>query len=153
MRALELFLHVAGTAIWLGSGLVFMIFGPAAKRLPLESWANTWINLATVQRALIVPACVVALVTGIIMSMGMVSTHVPMTSSLMMMQGFGVVAAGLTLAGSTPLAARMGRLARRSLDSGKVEPAADQVRKALAICASVSGVLILAAIYCGVARF
>lgn len=153
MQALELFLHMAGVAVWLGAGLVFMVFGPSAKKMPLESWANTWINLATVQRVLIVPACVVALLTGIILSMAMVSSHAAMTSSLMLMMVLGILAAGLTLAGSTPLAARMGRLARRSLDNGKLEPAADKVRKALAICASVSGVLILAAMYCGVARF
>ncbi len=153
MRALELFLHVAGISIWLGAGLTFMIFGPASRRMSLESWANTWITLAAVQRALVVPSCLVALLTGVLLSMALASLHAGMTSSLMIMQGCGVLAAGLTLAGSTPLASRMGRLARRSLDNGKVDPAADQVRKALAISASISGVLILVAIYCGVARF
>ena len=153
MRALELFLHVVGISVWLGAGFTFMVFGPAARRMPLESWANTWITLAVLQRVLVVPACLVSLLTGVLLSMAVVSLNSGMTSSLMIMQACGVLAAGLTLAGATPLASRMGRLARRSLDSGKVEPAAEQVRKALAISASISGVLILTAIYCGVARF
>ena len=37
-----------------------MIIGPAARRLPLESWANIWIIIAKVQRSLVGPACAVA---------------------------------------------------------------------------------------------
>ena len=153
MRALELFLHVAGISIWLGAGFTFMVFGPASRRMSLESWANTWITLAVVQRALVVPACLVAVLTGVLLSMALASLHAGMTMSLVVMQGCGVLAAALTLALSTPLASRMGRLARRSLENGKQDPAAEQVRKALAMTASISGVLILTAIYCGVARF
>ncbi|HEY2806275.1 MAG TPA: hypothetical protein VGI92_10510 [Gemmatimonadales bacterium] len=148
-----LFLHITGVAIWLGAGFTFMIFGPAAKRMPLESWANVWITLAAVQRRLIIPACIVTIVTGIIMTMQMVTSHAGVSGSLLMMQAFGVVAAGITIAVSTPLAARMARLARRSQESGTMDPGADRVRKALAIAGSISGVLVLGALFFGVSRF
>lgn len=154
MFGFGLALHVAGTAIWLGASLTFMIFGPASRKMPLESWANTWITLAKVQRVLVMPACVVATVTGLALTMSLAKQHFDLGSAmwLMMMQGLGLLAAILTIVFATPLANRMARLAIRSMEKGEREPASVKVNKALAIVGSVSGLLILVALVFGAAK-
>lgn len=154
MRGLGLFLHVAGVAVWLGASLTFMVFGPAAKRMPLESWANTWITLARVQRILIAPACAVATVTGLVLTMGLARGGAELGSMmwLMVMQALGLIAAVLTIGFATPLANRMAAVAQRSLDKGAIDPAAERARKVLATIGSVSGVLILMSLYFALVR-
>jgi len=86
--------------------------------------------------------------------MSLVQRHFDMGSAvwLMVMQGLGLVAAVLTLAIATPLAARMGMLAARSLEKGVQDPSAEGVRRKLALVGSLSGVCILVAIYFGVLK-
>jgi len=154
MWALQLFLHQLGVAVWLGASLTFMIWGPAARTAPLESWAHTWITLARIQRALIAPAAAVATITGITMTMGLVKRDVDMSQSgwLMIMQGFGLVAGLMALGIATPLANRMAALARRSIDKGARDPLAERVRSRLALVGSLSGVFILVALYFAIAK-
>lgn len=154
MYALGVALHVAGVAIWLGASLTFMVFGPASRKMPLQSWANVWITLAKVQRALVAPACVVATVTGLALTMSLAKSHFDMGSAiwLMAMQGLGLVAAILTIVFVTPLTGRMALIARRSLEKGEMDPAAAKVNRTLAIAGSVSGALILAALFSGAAK-
>jgi putative copper export protein len=154
MHALAIALHLIGVSVWLGAGLTFMIFGPAAKRMSLESWANTWMTLARVQQVLVAPACAVATLTGILLTMELVQGHFDMGGAtwLMAMQALGMVAAILTIVFATPLAGRMGTLARRSLEKGQMEPAAERVRKMLALVSSISGVLVLVSMYFGAAK-
>ena len=154
MHGLAVFLHAVGWAVWLGASLTFMVFGPAARKVPLASWAHTWMTLAKVQRVLVAPAAAVATVTGILLTMALVKSHFDMGSAmwLMVMQGFGLVAAILTIVFATPLVNRMARLAERSLEKGEMDPAAERVRKALALTSSIAGVMILVAVYFGVTR-
>lgn len=154
MHGLAVFLHVAGIAVWLGASLTFMVFGPAARGAPLATWAHTWTTLARVQRVLVAPAALIATVTGLLLTMALARSSFAMGSAtwLMVMQGTGLVAGVLSLAFATPLANRMARIAERSAEKGQVEPGAEQVRKALAVVSSVSGVLMLVALYFGVVR-
>lgn len=154
MHGLALFLHAAGYSVWLGASLAFMVFGPASRQSPLASWAHTWITLGKVQRVLVAPAALVATVTGIVLTMALAKAQFDMGSAmwLMVMQGFGLVAAIITIAFATPLANRMSRLAERSVEKGEKDPVADRVQKALAITSSISGVMILVAMYFGVTK-
>jgi len=154
MHGLGLFLHAAGYSVWLGASLAFMVFGPAARKAPLASWAHTWITLAKVQRALVAPAAGVATVTGILLTMALAKAQFDLGSAtwLMVMQGTGLVAAIITVVFATPLVNRMARLAERSLEKGEMDPAAERVRKAIALTSSISGVLMLVALYFGVTR-
>jgi hypothetical protein len=144
-----LFLHWASFAVWLGSSLTFMIWGPAARGTSLEVWAHSWTTLARVQRSIVAPACLVATLTGVVLTMALVQRHFDMGSAvwLMVMQSLGLVAAVLTLAIATPLAGRMGMLAARSLEKGVQDPAAEGVRKKLAIVGSLVGACIIVAIF------
>ena len=154
MHGVGIFLHAAGYAVWLGASLTFMVFGPAARRAPLAAWAHTWITLAKVQRTLVAPAAAVSTVTGILLTMALVKSRFDVGSAmwLMVMQGFGLVAAIITVAFATPLANRMARLAERSVEKGEMDPAAEKVRKALALTSSISGAMMLVALYFGVTR-
>jgi len=154
MYGLGVALHVAGVAIWLGASLTFMVFGPASRKMPVESWANIWITLARVQRALVAPACVVSTVIGLVLSMSLAKSHFDMGSAswLIAMQALGMIAAILTVAFVTPLTTRMAIIARRSLEKGAMDPAAARVNKSLAILGSISGLLILAALFFGTAK-
>jgi len=131
-----------------------MVFGPAARKLPLASWAHIWITLAKVQRVLVAPAAAIATVTGIVLTMALAKAQFDLGSAiwLMVMQGFGLVAAIITVAFATPLVNRMARLAERSLEKGEMDPAAERVRKALALASTISGVMMLVALYFGVTR-
>jgi hypothetical protein len=153
MRLL-LFLHWAGFSVWLGAQLAFMVFGPAAKRMSLESWANTWVTLAKVQRVLIAPAAATATVTGIALTMAAAQSHaLDMGQAwLMVMQTTGLVAGILALVVVTPLVNRMARLAVRSLEKGQQDPLAERVRSRLALAASITGALIIVAVYLGATR-
>ena len=154
MRGTLLFLHIASFAVWLGASLTFMIWGPSARGASLEAWAHTWMTLAKVQRAIVAPACLVATLTGIFLTLALVQGHFDMGSAvwLMVMQSFGVVAALLTLAIATPMANRMGVLAARSLEKGVQEPSAESVRRKLALVGSLSGLFVIVAVYFGALR-
>jgi putative copper export protein len=148
MHALVLFIHWLSFSIWLGAQMTFMVFGPAAKRMSLESWANTWITLARVQRALVAPCAAAATVTGVILTMALAQARTDIgTTWLMVMQGFGLAAGILALAIVTPLANRMAVLASRSLDKGEQDPVAERVRRRLALTGTISGVFILVALF------
>jgi len=153
MRLL-LFLHWAGFSVWLGAQLAFMVFGPAAKRMSLESWANTWVTLAKVQRVLIAPAAATATVTGVALTMAAAQSHaLDMGQAwLMVMQTFGLLAGILALAVVTPLVNRMAVVAVRSLEKGQKEPIAERVRSRLALAASITGAFIIVALFFGATR-
>jgi len=154
MGKLGLFLHVFGAALWLGASFAFMVIGPAARRMPLEAWAHTWITIARLQRVIVAPAAAVVTVTGIVLTMALARRGFELGSAtwLMVMQGFGLVAAIITLAFATPLANRMAAVARRSLEKGEMDPAAERVRRAVAIASSISGAMMLVALWFGVVR-
>lgn len=153
MRIL-LFVHWFGFCVWLGAQLAFMVFGPAAKKMSLESWANTWVTLAKVQRVLIAPAAAAATVTGIALTMAAAKT-MPQDMGkawLMGMQTTGLLAGILALVVVTPLVNRMARLAVRSLEQGQQDPLAERVRSRLALVASITGAFIIVALFFGVIR-
>jgi len=139
-----LFLHWAGWAVWLGAALTFMIWGPAAKQADLAVWAHTWDVLARIQRAIVAPACAVATVTGLVLSMQYAQRGLAMGATwLVVMQVLGLLAAVLTLAIATPLANRMAFLAARSVEAGQRDPRAERVRSRLALVSSLAGTFIL----------
>ncbi len=143
-----LFLHWLGWAVWLGAGLTFMVWGPAAKQADLAVWAHTWDVLAKLQRAVVAPACAVATVTGLALSMRYAQRGFAMNAAwLVIMQALGLLAAVLTLAIATPLANRMAFLAAKSRETGQQDPRAEGVRRKLALASTLAGVFILITLY------
>lgn len=154
MWSLQLVLHQVAVAVWLGASLTFMVWGPASRAASLETWAHTWTTLARIQRAIVAPAAMIATITGITMTMGLVKREFDIGSAswLMVMQGFGLAAALLSIGIATPLANRMATLAQRSVEKGARDPLAERVRSRLAIVSSLAGLMILVAFYFAVAR-
>jgi uncharacterized membrane protein len=147
------FLHWLGISIWLGAQLSFMVWGPAAKRVPLAAWAHTWDTLGKVQRWMVAPAAAVATVTGLAMSMQYAQRGLDMGSAwLIVMQSLGLLAGILTIGFSTPLVNRMAFLAAKSLETGQQDPRAEGVRRKLAIVSSISGTFVLVSLYFAAAK-
>ena len=145
-----LFVHVASFAVWLGVAVTFMVWGPAVKGASLEVWAHAWITLSRLWRVLVSPSCLIATLSGILLTLQAVQMHRDIGEMwLMAMQVLGLASALLTLAVASPLAARMGTLAARSLEKGARDPLAEAVRSRLALVASIAGVLLILAIYFG----
>ena len=150
MFAFLLFAHVTSFAIWLGVSLTFMVWGPAVKGASVEVWAHSWMTLSRLQRSWVAPSCLIATLTGIVLTLQLVQRQSGTESlNLMAMQLLGLASALLTLAIATPLASRMGTLAARSLEKGARDPMAEMVRGRLALVGSIAGVLLLLAIYFG----
>jgi hypothetical protein len=143
------FLHWVGIATWLGAQLTFMVWGPQTKAAGLEAWAHTWKTLARVQGLLIAPAAALATITGIVMTMQLVGLHADEAPALWAMQGFGLLAGVVAVAVVTPLANRVAYYAHLSLDKGQKDPRAEKARVLLAWAGSITGVVILAALYFG----
>lgn len=151
MNTVLRFLHWAGFSVWLGAQITFMVWVPVSKTAALETWAHVWKTLAKLQRWVVAPAVVVATLTGLALTMQLMSRQrdVGGAAWLVGMQAFGVLAAILALAIASPLANRMGWVAEQSLADGEKDPAAEHVRKRLAVAGTVTGIFILAAIYFG----
>ncbi len=143
------FLHWAGFSIWLGAQLTFMVWGPQTKTSSLEAWAHTWKTLAKVQGFIVAPAATAATITGIMLTMQLVGRHAEPPASLWLMQGFGLLAGVLAVGVVTPLANRIARYAHASLGAGQKDPRAERTRVALAWAGSITGVMILVALYFG----
>jgi hypothetical protein len=143
------FLHWAGMSIWLGAQLTFMVWGPQTKAAGLEAWAHTWQTLAKVQGFIIAPAAATATITGIMMTMQLVGLHAEQPPNLWLMQGFGLLAGVLAIGVVTPLANRVAMYAHGSLAAGQKDPRAERARVALAWAGSITGVMILVALYFG----
>jgi hypothetical protein len=144
-----LFLHWLGFAVWLGAGMTFMVWGPLSKQAPLPAWAHVWETLGRVQQYIVAPACAVATVTGVALSMQYAQRPGASMGAtwLVLMQVLGLLAGVLTLAVATPLANRMAYLAVLSVEKGEKDPRADRVRARLALVSSVSGAMILVTLY------
>lgn len=140
-----LFLHWVGFSVWLGAQMTFMVWGMAAKNAGLEPWAHTWITLEKVQRVIVLPAAVIATVSGLVLTMRLAGQHVDLGGAiwLMGMQGAGLVAGILAIFVVTPLTGKMARAAKRSLDAGERKPEAEPVRVKLAWAGTIAGNLIL----------
>ncbi len=143
------FLHWMGFSVWLGAQLTFMVWGPQTKQSALEAWAHTWKTLAKVQGFVVAPAAAVATITGIMLTMQLVGRHAEQPPSLWLMQGFGLLAGVLAVAVVTPLVNRVAAYAQASLAAGTKDPRAERARVALAWAGSVTGALILLALYFG----
>jgi hypothetical protein len=144
-----LFLHWVGISVWLGAQLTFMVWGPQTRAVGLEAWAHAWKTLAKVQGFLIAPGAALATITGIVMTMQLVSAHADETTSLWLMQGFGLLAGVLAVVVVTPLANRVAMYAHASLAAGQKDPRAEKARVLLAWAGTVTGVLVLVALYFG----
>ncbi len=148
MSTLLRFLHWVGFSVWLGAQLTYMVWVPVSKGVALEPWAHVWKTLAKLQRWVVAPAAVVATLTGIGLMM-QAGTHERSAGGIWLsgMAVSGMIAAIVGLAVVAPLANKMAWAAEQSLADGAKAPEAEPLRVRLAIAGTVTGALILAAIW------
>ena len=146
MHGLWLFVHVLGIALWLGGGLATMVVGVAAKRFSPEFRIATYRLTSAVQRLLIGPGVIGAVLSGVVLSTPFIINGV-VPGWLMLMMAAGIPAALIALGVTLPTAARLGRL---SLDpNGDLPESFAGLRRRLVLAASVTGGLVLLALAAG----
>jgi hypothetical protein len=149
VRHLLLFAHLLGFVLWIGGGLAAMQVGIAMR-------STTGANLALLaglqgrlHRGLILPGSLLVVLSGLLLTLRLYGGATSMTGfpvALMVMQGAGVIGAGIALGISLPTVARLGRLD----PSGEQAPLFAALQKRAAIAGSLTGMLALVALVSGV---
>lgn len=146
MRHLWLIVHLFGFTMWLGGGLAAMVIGITSRREPRDRLSTAMRMLAAIYQALVLPGSLLAVVSGLVLSLLMYGgpTVAGVSHWLMAMQGLGLAAAVVTLVVLVPGA---GKLVR-------VDPVAqadlfDALRKKQARFGMISGLLAVLALVAG----
>ncbi len=146
MRGIWLYVHVLGIALWLGGGLATMVVGVAAKRFSPESRIAIYRLTSAVQRLLIGPGAIGAVLSGVVLS-GPYMKEGVVPGWLVLMMAAGIPAALIALGVTVPTATRLGRL---DLDpNGDLPESFVGLRRRLVLAASVTGGLVLIALAAG----
>ncbi|HEU5220057.1 MAG TPA: hypothetical protein VFU23_15465, partial [Gemmatimonadales bacterium] len=149
LRHLYLGAHILGFVLWMGGGLAAMTVGIALRRGPRNDVPALLGVQERLHRTLILPGSVLVVVSGLLLTLRLYSTATSVNGyplPLMIMQGAGLLAAGIVLIVSLPT---IGRLTR--LDPAGPHAALFQaLSRKLALAGSLSGLLALVALIGGV---
>jgi hypothetical protein len=146
MTRLWLLLHFLGFAMWMGAGYSSMVAGIRGRREERNIQGAVARLQAALGRLLIGPGALLTLVSGVFLSLRMVGNNGPPSVWLMVMQGAGVIAAGLTLFVVLPTVSRLARIN----PVGETSALFDALRLRHAVVGSISGTLGLIALLAGV---
>ena len=146
MNALWLLLHLLAFVLWMGGAFASMIAGIRGRQEERSVQAAVTRIQAAIGRRLIIPGALLTVITGFLMTIRLMGGEIPPGLWLMVMQGAGLLAAGLTLFISVPITARLSRLDPVGPTAGLF----DAFRKRQAMVGSISGTLGLIALVAGV---
>lgn len=144
-------LHFIGLVAWLGGGMAVMVSGVMMRSLDRAFWGAIADVQAMLYRTLLGPGSVVTVMSGLFLTFGLYGRlSGEVAAWLGVMQGFGLIAALVTLLGAMPAAARLSRLEPLGATGG----AFDAARRRLAVTNAVAGVfgaiaLVAGALYRG----
>jgi hypothetical protein len=105
--------HLLGFVLWMGGGFSAIAVGFMMQKSPRHELAGLARVQESLQRALILPGCMLAVVSGLILTLslyGSATSAVGFPRSLMIMQGTGLVAAAVVLTVQLPTMTRLSRL-------------------------------------------
>jgi hypothetical protein len=142
---LWLFLHLLGFTMWLGGGLAAMFVGIAAKREDRRGLGAVVRAQAALYKTLIGPGALLAVLSGLILTLSVGYTPDGMSVWLMVMQAAGLIAALLVLFLAVPTASRLSRLD----PEGPNAPFFDALRNRLKVIGMIAGTLGLIALLAG----
>lgn len=152
MTRLMLFLHLFGTALWIGGGAAAMLLAVGARQESAAVQAGV-LRLAARVHAYVVGAGALAVVgTGLWLTARLVTTGAGSMMSaprVWVMQGAGLVAGALVLLVGVPTAVRLGRLARVSAE--EAASAVERLRRRQAVVSSIAGTLAVVALFAATA--
>jgi hypothetical protein len=148
MSGIWLFLHFLGFVMWIGGGFASMHAGLGAKGESRAGLGAITRAQARIQKAVIAPGALLAVLSGLILTMRfMGAMTTAMSPWLMAMQGAGLIGALITLLIGLPTASRLARVD----PEGQTAAYFDELRGRMRVAASVAGVLALFALVAGVA--
>jgi hypothetical protein len=132
----------------MGGGFALMSLGIAMRAGPGNHLALLAELQGRLHRGLILPGCLLTVLSGLLLTLRLYGGAVSAAGfpvPLMVMQGAGLVAAGIALGVSLPTATRLGRLD----PSGEQAPIFAALQKRGAIAGALVGVLALVALIAG----
>ena len=148
MRHLLLFLHIAGFVLWMGGGLSVTALSIAMGREPRERLALVVRLIGVIHRGLVLPGTLMVVLSGLLLTLSLYSqasvTGFPV--ALMVMQGAGLLAAGLVFVINVPTVARLARLD----PVGEYAATFDALRKRAGLSGRLTGLLLMTALVAGV---
>ena len=139
-------LHMAGFVAWMGGGFSNMLMGIMARQEDRATQGAIARLQAQVGRRLMGPGALVAVVSGVYLSIIVMRSGTTPSAWLMLMQGAGLLAALIVLFVLLPNGARLGR----TNPTGQTAPLFDALKKRQAIAGSIAGTLGLLALLGGV---
>ncbi|MBK6493766.1 MAG: hypothetical protein IPO52_09205 [Gemmatimonadetes bacterium] len=138
--------HFVSFVMWIGGAMGVMVAGAVMKRLERSLWGGVADVQAGIYRYLIGPGSIIAVVSGLILTLRMYNgMSVQVGPWLGMMQGFGLLGALVTLLGAMPAAAKLTRLEA----VGETAPAFDAARKRMVLAGMIGGTMSALALIAG----
>jgi hypothetical protein len=139
-------LHIVGFVAWMGGGFSNMLMGIMGRKEDRVTQGAIARLQAQVGRRLMAPGALVAVVTGVYLSVLVMRSGTAPSAWLMLMQGAGLLAALVVLFVLLPNGTRLGR----TDPTGQAAPLFDALKKRQAIAGSIAGTLGLLALLGGV---
>ncbi len=146
--ALVMFVHILGTALWIGGGVAGMFVASSAGAEPAAVKAGAFRILARLHAAVIGLGALLVLGTGVVLTMSLDSSglgDLMREPKLWVMILAGLIAGLMVLFMGLPTASRIGALAVVS-ERGDLPPAFEGYRRRLATVSAVSGSLAVVAL-------
>jgi len=146
--SLVMFVHILGTALWIGGGVAGMLIASSASAEPGPVKAGAYRILARLHAAVIGLGALLVLGTGVVLTMALDSSGLGdlMREPKLWVMILAGIAAGLAvLFMGLPTASRLGALSVASA-KGELPPAFDIYRKRLATVSTVSVTLAVVAL-------
>ena len=146
--ALVMFVHILGTALWIGGGVAGMFVASSAGAEPAAIRAGAFRILARLHAAVIGLGALLVLGTGVVLTMSLDSSglgDLMREPKLWVMIVAGLIAGLMVLFMGLPTASRIGALAVVS-ERGDLPPAFEGYRRRLATVSAVSGSLAVVAL-------
>ena len=148
MRHFFLFLHLAGIALWMGGGFSLAATGIASRGMTREQLGQMVRFQGVIHGRIVLPGVLAVVLSGLVLTLRLYSsasiTGLPVT--LMIMQGAGLFAASIAFVVTVPTMARLSRLE----PVGEYARAFDALRQKAEIAGSITGLLGVVALICGV---
>jgi hypothetical protein len=113
LRAILLFSHLLGFVLWIGSGLASMHLGKAIEKANRDEVGLLLGLMGGIQRAMLLPGVVLTVVSGLLLTLRLYGGAISVAGypvSLMVMQGAGLLGAGIAIGVTVPTTARLTRL-------------------------------------------
>lgn len=134
---LWLFLHLLGSALWLGGGGAIMFVGIASRGESRALLGHTARVQWTITRTVLAPGVLATILSGLMLTFRLMGAVGMGNAGLVTMQGLGLLAGLLTLFVTIPAYARLARLDPEGQHAAYV----DRLRARARLVGAVSGIM------------